>query len=173
MKKIILILVISLAFSFAGCAKKENKVVNENENTSTDIPISNIPASNQDETVENTPSKSDETSTDTKKSEVKEITGEEALELCRENLSSHDETTGFDIGYMYEDTGVIDGAVYHVIRRSWYVDEGNPAMAHWSTIGFAMVSINGDVIYDGYVEYQDGDRDKPVCSKSDILWQRK
>jgi len=90
------------------------------------------------------------------------ITQDEAASLCRTVLGEKEEETGFDLAYLYIATVEIDGNEYYVIHRSWLVDNN-----HWSYIGYAIVSVAGDRIYEGTI-----DNEGYYCI-SGILWEKR
>lgn len=77
------------------------------------------------------------------------ISADMSIDVCIDYLGEKDEETGFRLSYRYINTVKIDGVTYHLIYRTWIVDESNPELSHPSFIGYAIVSANGDKIYDG------------------------
>lgn len=90
--------------------------------------------------------------------DVKGITEQEAVELCRSVWGEVDEDTGFRLSYVYSGTVEKDGKQYYVIRTSWLVDN-----SHYSYIGDCFVASDGGEIYDGIYAADE-------CSFADLIW---
>lgn len=90
--------------------------------------------------------------------EVKELTEQDAVELCRSVLGEEDKDTGFRISYVYSGTVEDDGKAYHVIRTSWLVDN-----SYYSYIGDCFVASDGQEIYNGIYDVDE-------CVFADLIW---
>jgi len=75
------------------------------------------------------------------------ISEEEAAKLCVTVFGEKNEKTGFKYGYRRVGAVEFKGKYYYVMFRTWLVDDN-----HWSNIGYAMVSVNGDAVYDGVID---------------------
>lgn len=120
-----------VAFCLASCVnQREISLLSEDKNHETTV--------KEPSNADSQPQKINET-----------ISADMAIDLCINCLGEKDEETGFSLSYQYINTVEIDEVPYHLIFRTWIVDENNLELSHPSFIGYAIVSANGDKIYDG------------------------
>ena len=81
---------------------------------------------------------------------IKGISENDATNLCLTIIGEKAEETGFKLAYRCVGAVEFESQNYYVMYRSWLVDDN-----HWSYIGYAMVSIDGDKIYDGVVDREE------------------
>ena len=146
MKGYIIVFIAILFLScFSGCTEKKSEPCIKTQR------IANVDSSN----VEN----------EQKLVNVK-ISADMAIKLCENNLGKIDEETGFILSYRCIDMTEFDGLHYYVIYRTWIVDGNNSELSHPSFIGYALVSLSGDEIYDGMKD------DSGKYKLGNILWEK-
>ncbi len=92
--------------------------------------------------------------------DVDGITADEAIALCRSEVGTVDDETGFEISYRLIGAGEYEGEQYYILRMEWLVDNN-----HWSYIGDLAVSAKEDKIYDTHCRDED-------CTLSDVWWEK-